>query len=202
MVGTKITHNAPASGLFKYWIGRAFMAITGWNVTGQLPPDKKFVLIGAPHTSNWDFFLGLATIFIFRLKARWLAKDTIFIWPIGVLLRALGGIAIDRQHPHGVVGQMVNSLTQSNRQVILLAPSGTRKKMPHWRSGFYQIALQANVPIVCGYVDFKNKEVNLGLVLLPTGDVKKDMVRIREYYKDVHAKYPEMVTPVRLSEEV
>ena len=201
MIGTKINHNAPASGLIKYWIGRVFMALTGWNVSGELPTDKKFVLIGAPHTTNWDFFLGLATIFIFRLKARWLAKDTIFIWPLGVLLRALGGIAIDRQHPNGVVGQMVNALTESDQQVILLAPSGTRKKMPHWRSGFYHIALQANVPIVCGYVDFKDKEVHLGLSLLPTGDAKKDMDRIRDYYKGVHAKYPEMETPVRLAEE-
>jgi 1-acyl-sn-glycerol-3-phosphate acyltransferase len=201
MIGSRLTHNAPASGLIKYWIGRIFMTITGWNVTGELPPDKKFVLIGAHHTSNWDFFLGLATIFIFRLKARWLAKDVIFIWPVGILLRALGGIAIDRQHPHGVVGQMVNSLMQSERQVILLAPSGTRKKMPCWRSGFYHIAHQANVPIVCGYVDFKLKEVHLGLSLSPTGDVEKDMDRIREYYRDVHAKYPEMVTPVRLAEE-
>ena len=201
MIGTKITHNAPASGLIKYWIARLFIAVTGWSVIGGFPTDKKFVLIGAPHTSNWDFFLGLSTIFIFRVKARWLAKDAIFLWPLSVLLRALGGIAINRQHPHGVVGQMVNLLMHSDREVILLAPSGTRKKMPNWRSGFYHIALQANVPIVCGSVDFKQKQVHIGLSLLPTGDVKKDMDCIRNYYKDVHAKYPEMETPVRLAEE-
>lgn len=201
MIGTKVTHNAPSSGLIKYWIARLFMAILGWNVSGELPANKKFVLIGAPHTSNWDFFLGLATIFIFRVKARWLGKDASFIWPVGILLRALGGIAIDRYHPHGVVGQMVNALTQSDQQVILLAPSGTRKKIPNWRSGFYQIAHQANVPIVCGYLDFKTKQAHLGLSLLPTGNVKKDMDRIRDFYKDVHAKYPEMETPVRLAEE-
>lgn len=201
MIAAKVTHNAPSSGLIKYWIARLFMAILGWNVSGELPENKKFVLIGAPHTSNWDFFLGLATIFIFRVKARWLGKDAIFIWPVGILLRALGGIAINRQHPHGVVGQMVNTLTQSDQQVILLAPNGTRKKMPNWRSGFYQIAHQANVPIVCGCLDFNRKEAHLGLSLLPTGDVKKDMDRIRNFYKDVHAKYPEMETPVRLAEE-
>jgi len=177
------------------------MAIVGWNVSGELPANKKFVLIGAPHTSNWDFFLGLATIFIFRLKAQWLAKNAIFIWPVGILLRALGGIPVDRKNAHGVVGQMVDSLNKSGQQVILLAPSGTRKKMPNWRSGFYQIAHQANVPIVCGYLDFKTKQAHLGLSLLPTGDVKKDMDRIRDFYKDVYAKYPEMATPVRLAEE-
>ena len=201
MIRFKVTHNAPASGLIKYWIARLFMAILGWNVSGELPEDKKFVLIGAPHTSNWDFFLGLATIFIFRLKAQWLAKNAIFIWPIGILLRTLGGIPVDRKNAQGVVGQMVDGLNQSEQQVILLAPSGTRKKMPHWRSGFYQIAHQANVPIVCGYLDFNRKETHLGLSLLPTGDVKKDMDRIRDFYKDVHAKYPGMETPVRLAEE-
>lgn len=201
MIGSKVTHNAHSSGLIKYWIGRLFMAIFGWGVSGELPADKKFVLIGAPHTSNWDFFLGLATIFIFRLKSPWLAKNAIFIWPVGILLRALGGIPVDRKNPHGVVGQMVNTLIQSDQQVIMLAPSGTRKKMPNWRSGFYQIAYQANVPIVCGYLDFKTKQAHLGLSLLPTGDVKKDMDRIRDFYKDVHAKYPEMATPVRLAEE-
>ena len=201
MIAAKVTHNAPSSGLIKYWIARLFMAILGWNVSGELPADKKFVLIGAPHTSNWDFFLGLAPIVIFRVKAQWLGKNAIFIWPVGILLRALGGIAIDRYHANGVVGQMVNTITQSDRQVILLAPSGTRKKMPNWRSGFYQIADQANVLIVCGYLDFKTKQAHLGLSLVPTGDVKKDMDRIRDFYKDVHAKYPEMDTPVRLAEE-
>jgi len=174
------------------------MAIIGWKVTGELPPDKKFVLIGAPHTSNWDFFLGLATIFIFRIKARWLAKDAIFIWPVSVLLRSLGGKPVNRQHPHGVVGQMVNTLTQSEQQVIMLAPSGTRKKMPNWKSGFYHIAQQANVPVVCAYLDFRRKEANIGLSFIPTGNVKQDMDMVREYYKDIHAKFPEKVTLVGL----
>ncbi|MDH5388870.1 MAG: lysophospholipid acyltransferase family protein [Gammaproteobacteria bacterium] len=201
MIGVKVTHNAPSSGLFRYWLARAFMAIMGWNVTGKFPDDKKFVLIGAPHTSNWDFFLGLATIFIFRVKAQWLAKDSIFIWPVGILLRSLGGIPIDRKNAHGVVGQMADALTQSEQQVILLAPSGTRKKMPNWRSGFYHIAHQANVPIVCGSLDFKTKQANIGLSLLPTGNIEKDMDKIRQYYKEINAKYPEMETSVRLAEE-
>jgi len=202
MISSEVTHNAPASGLIKYWLARCFMSLIGWNVTGQLPADKKFVLIGAPHTSNWDFVLGLSTTYIFRLKPRWLGKDSLFRGIAGIFMRALGGIAIDRFHPSGVVGQMAESLIKAEQLVIMLAPSGTRKKMPNWRSGFYHMALQSNVPIVCGYLDFIKKEANFGLSFIPSGDVKKDMDRIREYYKDVHAKYPEMTTPVRLAEEL
>ena len=201
MIGSRVTHNAPVSGLIKYWLARFFMTLIGWQVTGRLPVDKKFVLIGAPHTSNWDFVLGLSTMFIFRVKPRWLGKEALFRWPLGIFLRALGGVAIDRQHPHGVVGQMANALKEADQLVIMLAPSGTRKKMPNWKSGFYHIAHQANVPIVCGSLDFKNKQARLGLSLLPTGDIKKDMDKIRKYYEDSKAKYPEMTAPVRLAEE-
>lgn len=201
MIGTKITHNAPASGLIKYWLGRLFMLILGWKVTGQFPADKKFVLIGAPHTSNWDFFLGLALTFIFRLKTRWMGKDALFKGMSGVIMRALGGIAVDRANSSGVVGQMAEALKQADKLTILLAPSGTRKKMPNWKSGFYHIAHQANVPIVCGYLDFERKEANIGLSFMPSGNIKQDMDLIREYYDGIHAKYPVNTTPVALAEE-
>lgn len=201
MIGTQVSHNAASTGLIKYWFGRAFMTVSGWTVTGELPPDKKFVLIGAPHTSNWDFPFSLVTMFIFRLKVCWLGKDTLFRWPSGFFMRALGGIAIDRSNPHGVVGQMADALKQADQLVIMLAPSGTRKKMPHWRSGFYHIAHQANVPIVCSSLDYKRKQAHLGYSFNPTGDIKSDMNKVREYYKDIHAKYPEKATPVSLAEE-
>ena len=201
MVGSKLTHNGPTSGLIGYWLARAFMSLIGWDVTGEIPPDKKFVLIGAPHTSNWDFVLGLSTTFIFRVKPCWLGKDALFRGPLGFLMRALGGIAIDRFNPHGVVGQMSGALKQADQLVIMLAPSGTRKKMPHWRSGFYHIAQQANVPIVCSSLNYKSKQAHLGYSFNPTGDIKSDMDKVREYYKDIHAKYPEKATPVSLAEE-
>lgn len=201
MIGTKITHHAATTGLIKYWFGRFFMAIKGWSVSGEFPADKKFVLIGAPHTSNWDFPLGLVTVFIFRLKVRWLGKDALFRGPMGIVMRALGGIAIDRSNSNGVVGQMASELKQADQLVILLAPTGTRKKMPHWKSGFYHIAHQAKVPIVCGSLDYKNKQAHIGLSFVPTGDLKKDMDKIRDYYKDIQAKYPDMATPVSLAEE-
>ncbi|MDA3870047.1 MAG: lysophospholipid acyltransferase family protein [Gammaproteobacteria bacterium] len=201
MIPARLTHNAPASSLIKYWIGRIFMAITGWRVTGEVPPYKKFVLIGAHHTSNWDFPFGLAMTFIFRIKTQWMAKHTLFRWPMGIFMRALGGIAVDRKRSQGITEQMTQALEQADKMVIMIAPSGTRKKAPHWKSGFYRIAHQANVPIVCASLDFKHKVANIGLSLMPSGDVKKDMDRIREYYKDIQARYPDKVTPVRLAEE-
>lgn len=201
MIGASVIHNTATSGIIKYWIGRALMTSLGWQVTGQLPADKKFVLIGAHHTSNWDFPLGLAMTFVFRLKTRWLAKHTLFFWPMGIFMRALGGIAINRTRSKGATEQLTNALKQAEQLVIMIAPSGTRKKAPHWKSGFYHIAQQANVPIVCASLDFKHKVANIGLSLMPSGDVKTDMDRIRDYYKDIHARYPEWVTPVRLAEE-
>jgi 1-acyl-sn-glycerol-3-phosphate acyltransferase len=201
MIGTQLSHNGPSTGLIKYWLGRVFMTLSGWTVTGGLPPDKKFVLIGAPHTSNWDFPFGLIATYIFRLKVRWLGKDALFSGPMGAIMRALGGIAIDREHPHGIVGQMVNALEQADQLVIMIAPSGTRKKISHWRSGFYHIALQANVPIVCGSLNYKRKEANIGLFFVPTGNVRQDMDRIRDYYKDLHANKSETITPVYLADE-
>lgn len=130
-----------------------------------------------------------------------MGKHTLFEGMKGFFMRALGGIAVDRSHPNGVVGQMAEALKHADQLVIMLAPSGTRKKMPNWKSGFYRIAHQANVPIVCGYLDFKRKEANIGLTFQPSGNIKQDMDLIRKYYDGVHAKYPEMSTPVMLAEE-
>lgn len=201
MKGTQLSHNGPASGLMKYWLARIFMTIAGWTVTGELPPNKKFVLIGAPHTSNWDFPFGLLTTFIFRLRVRWLGKNALFRWPLGILMRRLGGIAIDRAHQNGVVGQMVHALEQADQLVIMLAPSGTRRKTSHWRSGFYHIAHQAKVPVVCGSLDYKKKEANLGLSFIPTGNITHDMDRIRDYYNGIQGKHTTMETTIRLMEE-
>lgn len=201
MIASRLTHNAPASGLIKYWIGRIFMAATGWRVTGAIPPYKKFVLIGAHHTSNWDFPFGLAMTFMFRLKTQWMAKHTLFRWPMGIFMRALGGIAVDRTRSQGITEQMTQALKQADKMVVMIAPSGTRKKAPHWKSGFYHIAHQANVPIVCASLDFKHKVANIGLSFMLSGDIKKDMDRIRDYYKNIQARYPGKVTPVKLAEE-
>ena len=201
MHGYKITHNGPISGLIPYCIGRVWMWIFGWDVIGRVPSGGKFVLVGAPHTSNWDFPFALATFYIFRLKMSWMGKDTLFKKPFGKIMKWLGGIPIDRSSEHGVVDQIVKQFNESRKLVVAIAPSGTRKKRDYWKSGFYWIAYTAQVPIFCGYLDYSRKKACLGLSFVPTGDIKKDMDRIREFFKGVRGKNPEQTTRIRLLDE-
>ena len=177
------------------------MGVSGWDVVGQVPVGGKFVLVGAPHTSNWDFPFTLAAVFIFRLKISWLGKDTLFKKPFGGVMRWLGGIPVDRDSEHGVVDQIANQLRESDRLVVAIGPSGTRKKKDYWKSGFYWIAHTAQVPILCGYLDYSRKEACLGLSFVPTGDIKKDMDRIRDFYQGIQGKHPELTTRIRLVDE-
>lgn len=201
MIGPKIQHDGPPSSLAAYWVARFIMRVFGWDVVGQLPAGKKYVMIGAPHTSNWEFPFGLSALYIYRIKVSWIGKESLFKRPFGGFMRCLGGIAVNRDSPHGVVDQIVKQFEKSNRMAIAIAPPGTRKKSAYWKSGFYWIAHKAKVPIVCGYLDYAHKEVGLGLSFIPTGNVKEDMDRIRDFYKGIQAKYPEMATPIRLSDE-
>jgi len=197
----KITHNGPISGLIPYCIGRIWMCIFGWDVIGQVPHGGKFILVGAPHTSNWDFPFTLATLYILRLKISWMGKDALFKKPFGKIMRWLGGIPIDRSNEHGVVDQIVKQFNESQKLVVTIAPSGTRKKKDYWKSGFYWIAYTAQVPILCGYLDYSRKKACLGLSFVPTGDIKKDMDRIRRFYVGVRGKNPELATQIRLLDE-
>jgi len=201
MRSCKVTHSGPVSGMILYWIGRFWMWLFGWDVVGQVPHGGKFVLIGAPHTSNWDFPFALAALYVFRLKISWLGKHTLFKKPFGRVMRWLGGIPIHRKSQHGLVDQIVKQFRASQQLVIVLAPSGTRKKRDHWKSGFYWIAHSAQVPILCGYLDYYRKKACLGLSFLPTGDVKKDMDRIRDFYEGVQGKHAELATRISLIDE-
>ena len=201
MLSHKVTHNGPTSGVIKYWIGRILMGVFGWDVVGQVPVGDRFVLVGAPHTSNWAFPFTLAAVFIFRLKISWLGKDTLFKKPFGGVMRWLGGIPVDRTSEHGVVDQIARQFRESDRLVVAIGPEGTRKKRDYWKSGFYWIAYNAQVPILCGYLDYGRKEACLGLSFIPTGDIKKDMDRIRDFYQGIQGKHPELTTRIRLVDE-
>ncbi len=198
---TTFNHDGPVSGWFGYWLGRLILGLFGWSVEGQLPPGKKFILIGAPHTSNWDFPFALAAAHVFRIKMSWMGKDALFRKPFGAFMRHLGGIPIRRDSREGVVDQIVRRFNETERLVIAIAPSGTRSQASHWKSGFYWIAHSAGVPIVCVYMDYDRKVVGLGLSFVPSGDVGADMDKIREFYRDIKGKKPEIATPIRLSDE-
>ena len=189
------------TGLIKYYLARFWMWLFGWTIAGDLPADKKFVLIAAPHTSNWDFLFGLATVYVLRLKIFWIGKHTLFKAPFGYFMKRLGGIPVRRDAAHGLVKQIISQLQNSDNFIIAVAPSGTRKKAECWKSGFYRIACKAHIPLVCGYLDYSRKQAGSGLSFLPTGNITADMDRIRQFYQGIQGKYPDQVTPVRLMDE-
>ncbi len=181
-----------------YWIGRLWMRAFGWTVEGSLPASGSFVVIAAPHTSNWDLPHTLAATYIFRLKLYWLGKDSLFKWPFGGFMRWLGGIPIKRDSKSGFVKQAAALLHQERAIALMVPPSGTRGRAKYWKTGFYWIANEAQVPIVCGSVDYKRRVAWLGEAFVPTGDPATDMDHIRNAYKDVTAKFPENTTRIRL----
>lgn len=168
-----------------------FLKMIGWRKEGSLPHIPKYVIILAPHTSNWDFFIGLAIAFALKLRAHWLGKDRFFRWPFRGVIRWLGGIPIDRSHSSDIVAQMVQVFKERAKLTIALAPEGTRKKVTYWKSGFYHIALGANVPIVLAFLDYIRKAGGIGTVFNPTGNMEADMEYIRTFYATVTGKYPE-----------
>lgn len=196
-----IDHPGPPLPWLFYWIGRLWFALFGWDVEGQSPQTARGVLIAAPHTTNWDLPHMLAASFVFRVRLSWLGKHTLFRPPFGWLMRLLGGVAIDRSAPHGAVQAVADLITATDRIFIAVPPEGTRSKRDHWKSGFYYIAATAKVPIVCGYLDYGRKRAGLGFLFHPTGDVRADMDRIREFYADKRGKFPECESRIALVEE-
>jgi 1-acyl-sn-glycerol-3-phosphate acyltransferase len=189
------------TGPVKYWVGRILLGLFGWKAMGEVPPSGKFVLVGAPHTSNWDFPIAIAASFVYRIQIHWLGKDSLFRWPFGWFMRKLGGIPVDRKHTHGVVRQLKRQFDESDNLIIVIAAKGTRKKTQYWKSGFYWLAHSAQVPILCSYYNYEKKQVHIGLTILPGDDIKKDMDTLREYFSDMRGKYPEFEDTIRLKEE-
>jgi 1-acyl-sn-glycerol-3-phosphate acyltransferase len=199
MRSSELSHDGPATGRLGYWVARLWMAVFGWDVEGEIPRGyRKAVLIAAPHTSNWDLPHMLAAALIFRVHLSWMGKHTLFRWPFGWFMRGLGGVPIDRRSPQGMVGQMAERFREADQLVLAVPPSGTRKKSTHWRSGFYHIAREAGVPILCAYLDYSRRRAGLGPLFFPTGDLAADTASLAAFYADKRGKFPENETPVLL----
>jgi 1-acyl-sn-glycerol-3-phosphate acyltransferase len=125
---------------FMAWTGLIFLKILGWRIEGKVPDIKKFVIIAAPHTTNWDFPITLAITFVFKMKIYWMGKAAIFRWPFGAAGRWLGGIPIDRNQSQNVVGQSVHAFKEMDNLIMVIPPEGSRKKVSYWKTGFYHIA--------------------------------------------------------------
>jgi 1-acyl-sn-glycerol-3-phosphate acyltransferase len=185
----------------KQRLARWLLKVLGWRIEGSRPVTDRYVLIAAPHTSNWDLPLMLAFGAAFDMKIRWMAKHNLFHPPLGWLMRSLGGMPIFRHETRNVVDEMADAF-DTNDQLILVVPTeGTRERTEYWKSGFYHIARKAGVPIVPSYLDFGEKRGGFGPALQPTGDVGSDMQYFRDFYRDMTGKFPQKFGPVRLKEE-
>ncbi len=170
---------------------RVYLKIFGWRLEGSPPDIPKYVIIAAPHTTNWELPMALMAAFAFRVNIYFMGKDSLFRRPFGRLFRWLGGIPVARSKSTGLVAQTVRAFDENERLVIVMAPEGTRSKTGHWRSGFYHIADGAGVPIVLAYLDYGRKVAGIGPVITPTGDVEADMRKIRVFYAHITGKHPE-----------
>lgn len=184
-------------GLLARIIRRLIMAwygSRGWTEESSIPTERKYVIIAAPHTSNWDFPFFIALTTKLGVKTHFMAKDSLFRWPVGRMMRDMGGVSIDRSKSANVVAQMVERFSREDDFILTIAPEGTRGKARVWKSGFYQIALQAGVPIALGMMDYARKRGGIGGLFWPTGDYVADMAKLAEFYKTCTPKYPELAT--------
>ena len=178
-------------------LGRFFYALTGWKCVGKSPTRAKYVVIAAPHTSNWDGFHLLCAAAILRLRFSYFGKDTLFVGPLGLILRATGGMPLDRSKNQGLVAQAVAKFDESETFAMGVAPEGTRQYTPGWKTGFYYIALEAHVPVLLGFIDYSRKEAGLlDEVLVPTGDIKRDFEILARLYADKAPRHPQKRGPV------
>jgi 1-acyl-sn-glycerol-3-phosphate acyltransferase len=171
--------------------GRVLLALLRWRIRGNVPDRPKLVIIVAPHTSNWDFVVGVAAKFALGLRVLWLGKHTLFRFPLGVLMRALGGMPVDRSASQHVVDRVADEFGRRERLVLAITPEGTRKRVERWRTGFYHIASRARVPIVTVALNWGDRSVDIGDVFIPTGDVEGDIQLLQGQFANVKGRRPQ-----------
>jgi 1-acyl-sn-glycerol-3-phosphate acyltransferase len=184
-------------------LSKAFLDATGWTVRNDVPPEvKKFVIIAAPHTSNWDFPITMAIARQIDMRFYWVGKHTLFEpAPVGAVMKGLGGIPIDRRKSQNFVEQIADAFDSADAMALGIAPEGTRSKREYWKSGFYYIAREAGVPISLGFLDYKRKVGGLGPLVDSSQSKKAVMDRIREFYDGIEGHTPENYTRPRLDNE-
>lgn len=174
-------------GFISRTFGRIALRLMGWHIQGEFPDVPRVMAIVAPHTTNWDFIVGVAAKFGLGLDVSWLGKHTLFKPPMGPLFRWLGGIPVDRTASHDVVTQTIQAFNEHERLVIVITPEGTRKKVERWRTGFYHIAFGAHVPILAIVFDWKRRIIHIGPTFTPTGDVSRDLPEIQSLFARAEA---------------
>ena len=177
-------------------VATLLLKLIGWKVTFSLPPRDKYMLVGAPHTSNWDFPLGLLAMSAVGLRFSWVGKHTLFKGLFGPIMRAIGGIPVDRRSGAGFLKKAIDIFESRDQFVLAIAPEGTRSLTKQWKGGFYHIAVAAGVPIALGFIDYPRKRIGIDRLFEPSGDIEADFEILREYYQDKVGKRPDNQGPV------
>jgi 1-acyl-sn-glycerol-3-phosphate acyltransferase len=177
---------------------QALLRLQRWQIIGFLPDIPKYLVVAAPHTTNWDFFYALMLKGATGVNLQWVGKDSLFRWPVGVLMKWLGGIPVNRRSRNNFVDQMVELFQSSDHLALAIAPEGTRKKAHYWKTGFYHMATGAQVPIVLIAIDYATRTLEIGPSLLPSGDIANDFEMIRKFYEVKQGKYPAKQGTVQL----
>lgn len=179
---------------FSQFLGMTVLRLMGWRFEGNFPAHKKMVLAVAPHTSNWDFVIGLAVAFSLKLKISFFGKHSIFIPPFDRLLRRWGGIPIERSKAHGVVTQITNKINSTDKMILCLSPEGTRSRIEKWKTGFLHIAHKADVPVFLVAFDYKKKKIIFGPDKKISADIDSELLNVYSFYANVQAKFPDKVS--------
>lgn len=181
----------PKASFFSRLIGKIILSVSGWKVEGEVPNVPKMIMILAPHTSNWDFIFILSVAYSMGVKLNWMGKKELFWGPAGWLFRSMGGIPVDRHASYNTVESSVYTINQQTQAILGITPEATRRKTKFWKSGFYHIAHNANIPITFGYLDYPNKVGGIKPGFMPSGDIAEDLEKIRSFYKGIEGKHPQ-----------
>lgn len=186
----------PKSGLIRR-AALALLRLFGWHSAFVWPPEPKGVIVVYPHTSNWDFIVGLLFRIGHGLPAHWVGKDTMFVWPLGGLYRRIGGIPVNRRESTGFVETLLAEYRERDWMWLAVTPEGTRGRTDHLKSGFYQLALEADLPVGLGYIDYATRTVAIDTYTRFTGDRERDLASLREFYSDKRGRRPQCEGRIR-----
>jgi 1-acyl-sn-glycerol-3-phosphate acyltransferase len=178
---------------------RLLLKLFGWQIIGRPPDIPKYLIIFAPHTSNWDLLIGYAFAKAVELKPNWLGKHVLFRPPLGWLLRRIGGIPVDRRARNNAVEQAIQAFADRDHLALAITPEGTRKKTTHWKSGFYYIAAGAQVPMLLAFLDYRHKAGGFGPLIMPSGNIEADMQVMRDFFGGISGKHPEQAGDIQLA---
>ena len=183
--------DTPVINVLMHWISRFFLHLAGWRVVGQVPTAPKYVLLAAPHTSNWDFVIGKLFYSSLGRQANFLIKAEWFFFPFNIFFSSIGGIPVKREKSGSLTDILVREFQTREWMHLGITPEGTRKPVKEWKKGFYFIAMKAKVPIILIGLDYGKKEARVLDLFYPTGDYRKDIVEIKAHYQGIQAKKPE-----------